>query len=133
MLRAVLGELVQTTDGKWITHPPTAAPTVTRSARTKSSSAMSPASATAAGTPPGHAAHAIRRCTGRRSTPTAAHWRACGGADLDVGDELMWSRVEMLSEAGNNRNCSTGDGRRKPGVCCRSANSSGSGSTRRFA
>ena len=23
MLRAVLGELVQTTDGKWITHPPT--------------------------------------------------------------------------------------------------------------
>src|SRR5262245_52919786 len=26
MLRAVLGDLVQTTDGKWITHPPTRCP-----------------------------------------------------------------------------------------------------------
>ena len=48
-------------------------PPDTRSARTKSSLVMLPSSATAAeDTPPGTAAHPIRRRAGRRSTPTAA-------------------------------------------------------------
>ena len=71
MLRAVLGDLVQTTDGKWITRQLVAARTVTRSARIRSSSATSPASDTAAATRHGHAGRAIRRCTGRRPTRTA--------------------------------------------------------------
>ena len=47
----VLGDLVQTTTGRWITHLPT--------------------HAAAADTPPGPAAHAMRRSTGHRSTRTA--------------------------------------------------------------
>jgi len=71
----VLGDLVQTTDGKWITRPPAGVQTVIRSARIRSSSGMSPASATAvAGTPVGIAAPVMRWCMGRRSTRTAPRW-----------------------------------------------------------
>ena len=52
-------------------HPP-AARTGTSSARTKSWSAIKPASATAAGTRAGTAARATPRCTVSRSTPTRA-------------------------------------------------------------
>jgi hypothetical protein len=47
----VLGELVQTTTGTWITRPPTDAPTDTHSAPAKSSWVIKRASGTAAGTP----------------------------------------------------------------------------------
>jgi hypothetical protein len=47
-LQGVLGELVQTTAGKWITHPPTRCPNGIRLVRTKSSWGTSPASDTAA-------------------------------------------------------------------------------------
>jgi hypothetical protein len=50
---------------------PRDARTGTRSAPTKSWSAIKPASVTAADTRPGHAAHATRRFTGHPSTPTA--------------------------------------------------------------
>ena len=58
-----------------------AAPTATPSARTRYWSAIKPASGTAAGTPPGPAEYAMRRCTGHRSTATAASSlgrRMCG-------------------------------------------------------
>jgi len=78
----VLGELVKTTTGKWITHPPSDVPTGTPSARTKSSSDMSRASDTAAvDTPPGIAEPATPWSTVRRSTHTARRWtgqRQCG-------------------------------------------------------
>jgi hypothetical protein len=68
-LSTVLGELVQTTNGKWITRAPLGARVDTASARIKPSSATSLASGTAAGTTyldlPGDA---IRRCTGHLST-----------------------------------------------------------------
>jgi hypothetical protein len=67
----------------WCRRPPgSGSPIRRRDAPTGISSALvrcswvigRPASVTAAGTPPGHAAHATRRCTGRRSTPTAPCW-----------------------------------------------------------
>jgi hypothetical protein len=47
---------------------------------TESSSAIKLATAMAADTPPGHAAHATRPCTGRHSTVTAQRWKVwrCG-------------------------------------------------------
>src|SRR6478752_5866522 len=71
----VLGQLVQTTAGKWITHPPSQCPNgPPPRAGIKSWSVTSPALDTAAATPPGRAAHAMKRCMGRRSTRTARRW-----------------------------------------------------------
>jgi hypothetical protein len=78
----VLGELVQTTAGAWIIHLPSRCPNG-HSLGARSSSATKPASATAAATPHGHAAHAIRRLTGRHSAPLHDPRRASGSADLD--------------------------------------------------
>ena len=70
MLLLVLGELVQTTAGEWITHPPARCPNGHPSAPARCSSGIWPASGTAAGTPHGPAALAMRRYTGaaHRST-----------------------------------------------------------------
>jgi hypothetical protein len=74
----VLGELVQTTAGKWITNPPTRCPTVTNSAPVRCSSVIRLASVAEADTPPGHACNAIARCSGRRVTLTAQPWMESG-------------------------------------------------------
>jgi hypothetical protein len=63
----VLGELVQTTAGEWIIHPPTRCPTETPSAPVACLWVTRPALGTTAGTQRGRAAPAMRRCTGRRS------------------------------------------------------------------
>jgi hypothetical protein len=75
-------ELSASSNHAWeVDHPPTDdAPTATRSARTKSWSAVGRASATAAATPHGRA-RAMRRRPGRRSTRTARRskgLRPCG-------------------------------------------------------
>ena len=57
--------------GKWITHPPTRCPNGHQLRLARCWSVTRYALVTVAGTPPGHAAPAIRPCTGRRSTPTA--------------------------------------------------------------
>ena len=67
----VLGELVQTTAGEWIIHPPTRCPTETPSAPVACLWVTRPALGTAAGTQRGHDAHATRPSTGHHSTPTA--------------------------------------------------------------
>ncbi len=77
-LLRVLGEVAQTTSGKWITHRRRDARTGTPSAPTESSSAIKPASGTAADTQHGHAAHAIRRSTDLREAYEVEH-----GSDLE--------------------------------------------------
>jgi hypothetical protein len=66
-LLVVLGDLVQTTTGRWITHPPTDCPNGHRLTPTMCSSVIKRASVTAAGIPPGRAANAARPCSGYRS------------------------------------------------------------------
>ena len=83
----IIGDLVRNTRGQWITQPPSRCPTGTPSAPAKCSSATKPVSGTAAAIRLGRAAHAIRRCTGRRSTNTARALqgpasRVCICADL---------------------------------------------------
>jgi hypothetical protein len=74
-------------EGSGITQPPSRCPTGTPSAPAKCSSATKPVSGTAAAIRLGRAVHAIRRCTGRRSTNTARALqgpasRVCVSADL---------------------------------------------------
>jgi hypothetical protein len=70
----VLGELVQPTTGKWITHPPSRCPNGHTLGPAKCWSDIKRASVMA-DTPHGPAGYAIRRCTGRRSTLAARCWR----------------------------------------------------------
>ena len=70
-LLVVLGELVQTTAGKWITHPPTRCPNGHPLGAGKVLVGHQACLGHGGGTPPGPAARAIRRCTGRHSTRTA--------------------------------------------------------------
>ena len=78
----MLGELVQTTAGKWITHPPTRCPNGHQLGPGRCSSVTKPASGMAAGTPPGPAEHATNRV--RAAAQHALHdtRRACKCADL---------------------------------------------------
>jgi hypothetical protein len=88
----VLVELVQTTAGTWITHPPTRCPNGHTLGRAKSSSDMSPASATeAADTSAGIAA--LRRRGLRAAVELSLHdaRRACDGADFQP--HLLASRA----------------------------------------
>jgi len=73
----VLGELVQTTAGKWITHPPTRCPNGHPLGPNQVLVGHQACLGHAAATPPGPAAHATRRCTGHRSTPLHHPQRAC--------------------------------------------------------
>jgi hypothetical protein len=70
-LLVVLGELVHTTAGKWITHPPSRCPNGHPLGPGEVLVGHQACLGTAAGTPRGHAARAMRRSTGRRSTPSA--------------------------------------------------------------
>ena len=72
MLRAVLGELVQTTDGKWITRSPGHCPNGHALGPNQVLVGHVACLGHGGGHTTGHAAHAITRCTGHRSTPTAA-------------------------------------------------------------
>jgi hypothetical protein len=82
-LLVVLGELVQTTAGKWIDPPADALPERAHPRRRPGPfrRGIKLASAAAVVTPRGRAGSAIRRCTGRRSTRTARRsmgQRLCG-------------------------------------------------------
>jgi hypothetical protein len=73
----LLGELVETTAGKWITHPPTDAQTATASALVRCWWATKPASATAADTPRGPAVHseaAFEAADGIATVPAFGSW-----------------------------------------------------------
>ena len=71
----VLGQLVPTTAGKWITHPPTRCPSGHRLGPGEVLVGIKPVSGTAAGTRRVRAAHAMRRCTGCRLIAIARRWR----------------------------------------------------------
>ena len=71
----VLGQLVPTTAGKWITHPPTRCTSGHRPGPGEMLVGIKPVSGTAAGTRRVRAAHAVRRCTGCRLIAIARRWR----------------------------------------------------------
>ena len=77
----VLGELVQTTAGKWITHPPSRCPNGHTLGPDQLLVGQQACLGHGGGTRHGRAAHAIRRCSDRRSTSTARRsmgQRRCG-------------------------------------------------------